>query len=451
MNTELQEFFSLVGKAKKEKNDEFKSLVGEINIDSIFTQVKESVKEEKVKKERKQKQLERQAKALESWLFSQPLEKEIKKVVEENIEIEKEEVLVSEVSEQQNLIENFDSIVLEQEEINEELLITREFQGITDIPDQEVTKEQDTIDNALKILEQIKTKKEVQENISDPEIIKIRRELEYLRNIVNAQGGGGEVRLEFLDDVDRDTAKTNNYYLKYDSSLGKWIGAPGGGGGGTQTLNETLGYGNTSNLGLSVGVVTASYFVGDGSLLTNLPGNGNSGYANTAGIATYSITSGVSTYASTAGVATYSNISGVSTYASTAGVSTLSQGLTGTPNVNVGIITASSLGLSAGSIISGVVTTSSILETTISSIDSTIFRSATYQIQITEGSNYNMTMINAVHDGTVVYMSEYGTINQPVGIATFSTDINSGFLRLLAYPSSSSTTTFKVILTAIKL
>ena len=50
MKTELQEFFSLVGKAKKEKNDEFKSLVGEINIDSLFVQVKESVKEEKKKK-----------------------------------------------------------------------------------------------------------------------------------------------------------------------------------------------------------------------------------------------------------------------------------------------------------------------------------------------------------------------------------------------------------------
>ena len=53
MNTELQEFFSLIGKAKKEKDDEFKSLVGEINIDSIFTQVKESVKEEKIKKEKR--------------------------------------------------------------------------------------------------------------------------------------------------------------------------------------------------------------------------------------------------------------------------------------------------------------------------------------------------------------------------------------------------------------
>ena len=50
MNSELQEFFSLIGKAKKEKDDEFKSLVGEINIDSIFTQVKESIKEEKIKK-----------------------------------------------------------------------------------------------------------------------------------------------------------------------------------------------------------------------------------------------------------------------------------------------------------------------------------------------------------------------------------------------------------------
>jgi hypothetical protein len=45
-----------------------------------------------------------------------------------------------------------------------------------------------------------------------------------------------------------------------------------------------------------VGVATASYFVGDGSLLTNVAGGGgNSGYANTAGIATYANRSGVST------------------------------------------------------------------------------------------------------------------------------------------------------------
>ena len=43
--------------------------------------------------------------------------------------------------------------------------------------------------------------------------------------------GSGEVRLEFLDDIDRTTAKTNNYVLKYQASSDKWIGAAESGGG----------------------------------------------------------------------------------------------------------------------------------------------------------------------------------------------------------------------------
>ena len=37
--------------------------------------------------------------------------------------------------------------------------------------------------------------------------------------------GSGEVRLEFLDDVNRDSAKTDGTYLQYQASSGKWIGA----------------------------------------------------------------------------------------------------------------------------------------------------------------------------------------------------------------------------------
>ena len=37
-------------------------------------------------------------------------------------------------------------------------------------------------------------------------------------------GGGGEVRLEFLDDIDRATAKVNNKFLMYDSTIQKWKG-----------------------------------------------------------------------------------------------------------------------------------------------------------------------------------------------------------------------------------
>jgi len=45
------------------------------------------------------------------------------------------------------------------------------------------------------------------------------------RSSFGSSSGGGEVRLEFLDDVDRDTAKVNNKFLKYDSASGKWVGA----------------------------------------------------------------------------------------------------------------------------------------------------------------------------------------------------------------------------------
>ena len=49
--------------------------------------------------------------------------------------------------------------------------------------------------------------------------------------------GSGEVRLEFLDDIDRDSVKVNGKFLKYDSSSGKWIGADASGGGDSGLAN----------------------------------------------------------------------------------------------------------------------------------------------------------------------------------------------------------------------
>jgi len=230
-------------------------------------------------------------------------------------------------------------------------------------------------------------------------------------------GGGGETRLEFLDDVDRNSAKVDGRFLKYDAASGKWIGAVGGGGG-SQTLDDTLGLGNTSSLGMSVGVITATYFVGDGSLLTNISSSSNSGYATSAGIATYASSAGIatyassagistyatnagiatyatnagiatyassagiatyadnagiatyatnagiatyatnagiSTYASSAGIATYATSAGIATYATSSGIATVAQGLTGTPNINVGIVTATSYN-GSGINLTGIVT-----------------------------------------------------------------------------------------------
>tara|TARA_Y100001968_G_scaffold4444_1_gene3935 strand:- start:167 stop:1921 length:1755 start_codon:yes stop_codon:yes gene_type:complete len=113
-------------------------------------------------------------------------------------------------------------------------------------------------------------------------------------------------------------------------------------------------------------------------------------------------------------------------------------------------VSATNLELIAGDIQSGILTTSATGQATVMSISASTYRSASYQIQAVQGSNYNMTTINVIHDGTNTYMNEFGTLNQPTGIATFSTDINSGALRLLGYPASSSSTTFKVIFTALQ-
>ena len=113
-------------------------------------------------------------------------------------------------------------------------------------------------------------------------------------------------------------------------------------------------------------------------------------------------------------------------------------------------VSATNLELIAGDIQSGILTTTSTSDAAVMSISASTYRSVNYQIQVTRGTNYNMTTINVIHDGTDTYMTEYGTINQPVGIATFSSDISGGSLRLIGHPSSSSSTTFKVIFTALQ-
>ena len=82
MNAELKDFFSAIGKAKKEKEDEVRSLVGEIDIDSMFSQVKVSIEEDNKKKEEQKKQIA----ALESWLYTEVVVKE-EEEEEEEIEL----------------------------------------------------------------------------------------------------------------------------------------------------------------------------------------------------------------------------------------------------------------------------------------------------------------------------------------------------------------------------
>ena len=252
-------------------------------------------------------------------------------------------------------------------------------------------------------------------------------------------GGGGEYRFRFLDGIvgiKTNPDAYNGKYLQWNSTTQQAEFVTVSGGGGTQTLDQTLGYGNTSSLGMSVGVITATQFVGNLSgyassagiatnatyatssgiatyatlagiatysgtsgistyatssgiatyattagiatyatssgiatnatyaissgiatyatssgiatyattagIATYATSSGISTYASTAGIATYATSSGIATYATSSGIATYATSSGIATYASTAGISTVAQGLTGTPNITVGVVTATS-------------------------------------------------------------------------------------------------------------
>jgi len=104
-------------------------------------------------------------------------------------------------------------------------------------------------------------------------------------------GGGGETRLEFLDDVDRNTAKVNGNVLQYDANVGKFIGTSyvSGSSGDSYWDGTNAGIYTTGNVAIGTnvvstgstalwvqgdaritGIITASSFVGDGSGLTGI-------------------------------------------------------------------------------------------------------------------------------------------------------------------------------------
>lgn len=95
--------------------------------------------------------------------------------------------------------------------------------------------------------------------------------------------------------------------------------------------------------------------------------SGISSYSDIAGIATISTaagfaeTSNTSNYSYSSGISSYSNIAGIATeslisaYASIAGISTVAFGITGTPNIIVGVVTADSYN-GSGSRLTGIIT-----------------------------------------------------------------------------------------------
>ena len=198
VNIDLSDFFSSVSTEKKKKKEEFNSIIGELNLNNVFEEVTTLKKKNKIKRKKEEKTLE----AFENWLYST-------KVKEQPIE-EVQEIVEDVIEEVQEIVDN---IIEEQKE--EPTLIEKSLGLLSEPSNTKVQKDPLTpLDQNFATLEDL-------QNHYKLFINRIQQQLSTL-------GGGGETRLEFLDDVNRDSVKSDHKFLKYDAPSEKWIGAYAG-------------------------------------------------------------------------------------------------------------------------------------------------------------------------------------------------------------------------------
>lgn len=223
--SDLSDFFKVVSEEKKQKKEEFDAIIGDFDIDSIFEKVTTLKKKTKIKKKKEEKTLE----AFESWLYSdkvktQPIE-EIQEVVEDVIE------------EVQEIVDNITQDPKKESDYLPEIILFEDDEN-GNVSLQKSAEKQSLIEKSLGLLSEpsnVKIQKDpltpLDQNFATLEDLQNHYKLfiNRIQQQLSTLGGSGETRLEFLDDVDRNSAKTDNYFLKYDATINKWVGDPADG------------------------------------------------------------------------------------------------------------------------------------------------------------------------------------------------------------------------------
>ena len=456
----LNSFFSLIKEEKKKKDEEKKELIGEISFETMFqdmavetARLKKEITEKEKEKEEERKKLVADAKIFENFLYSETKPKKKKKVVKE------EEPVIKKVV------------------------------------------EETTADHAIKILDTIneQTGKEIiKENTTESEVAKLRKELDVLKQIVHTQGGGGEVNLKYLVDIVGIATNPSVYdgmVLSYDDSLNKFkfVQQAASIGSTTWTTNS-VGLHTTSSVGIATDTANSNYKldVGGDARITGTLRLGTDTIVLDGSSNTFNVGTGITLDAANqtvtvcgaqiADASGQGNYTGIVTAAAFVGPLTGNvDGTTGTFSGNVsaanatftgdvsiggtltyedvtsidavGLITArSGIDLGGSNIvrIDGATSTkTSTAQASIDTFDAETYSAATYQVQVKRGSDYHTSSINLVHAGGSVYISEFGTIKTGASLASFDADLNSGNIRLLATPTSSNSTVFKVFRTTM--
>ena len=217
--TDLSEFFSLISQEKTEQKEKIKEQISNPTSDlsSLFKQLEDAhkeIKKEKTLSEEDQIKLESFSNLVNILNSESTNEKDI----QTEPDITRNEFPKDEIQEPDSDIgpEEQSPTLEEIESVEEE----------TEEPVQEVN---DIIKNVVTSIGDMSDKLEVKEQVD--EVTALRREFNNFKKLIQKDianqkmsgAGSGEVRLEFLDDVQRSTAKVDGKFLKYDSSSDKFV------------------------------------------------------------------------------------------------------------------------------------------------------------------------------------------------------------------------------------
>jgi len=218
--TGLSEFFSILSeekvKTKKDFQDKFENPASDLvnlfaQLENALTETKkisenpsiQEVTEEKILSSDDQNKLEVFSNLWVNMVNDASLEKPSSEVKDDFIEVVQDVLPVDE----------------EIEDVKE----------VDEIPE-EIIKTDNVIDKIVNALDEMGEKTEVKEEID--QISALRSDFNNFKNLIQRDisnqkmsgAGSGEVRLEFLDDVQKSTAKVDGKVLQYSSSDNKWVG-----------------------------------------------------------------------------------------------------------------------------------------------------------------------------------------------------------------------------------
>jgi len=123
-----------------------------------------------------------------------------------------------------------------------------------------------------------------------------------------------------------------------------------------------------------------------------------------------------------------------------------------TSNVNVnyvkGNVIATTISLTQVDSTSNTFLTSSTAQVSVDAWPTSLYRSAKYFVQVSSGANFHIIELNLVHNGTTVFLAQYGEVLTSSSLGTFDADISGSTVRLL-FTGVNAVSTVKVLRTVV--